>query len=87
MVSVEEIIVYGTVWCPDCIRSRRLLESKGIRYRWVDIGQDPEGQRFVEQVNGGMRSVPTIVFPDGDILVEPSNARLAAKLSSNTPEA
>lgn len=83
MALSKDIIVYGTVWCPDCIRSRGLLEARGIHYRWVDIEQDPEGRRIVEQVNGGKRRVPTIVFPDGRILVEPSNAQLAAELSVN----
>ncbi len=81
MSSSDEILVYGTTWCPDCIRARRLLEARGVRYRWVDIDEDREGRRFVEQVNGGKRSVPTIVFPEGDILVEPSNATLAARLN------
>ncbi len=83
MTSNGDIVVYGTVWCPDCIRSRRLLEARGVRYRWVDIERDPEGRRFVETVNGGKRSVPTIVFPEGDILVEPSNAQLAARLTQD----
>lgn len=81
MDSGEDIVVYGTTWCPDCVRSRRLLDEKGAIYRWVDIDDDAEARRYVERVNHGRRSVPTIVFPDGDILVEPSNARLAAKLS------
>jgi glutaredoxin len=46
----------------------------------VDIDQDPEGREYVMKVNDGSRSVPTIVFPDGSILVEPSNAELAEKL-------
>jgi thioredoxin reductase (NADPH) len=46
----------------------------------VDIQEDKEAQAYVESVNNGNRSVPTIVFPDGDIFVEPSNAQLAEKL-------
>jgi glutaredoxin len=46
----------------------------------VDIEQDPEARAYVERVNGGKRIVPTIVFGAGSILVEPSNAELAAKL-------
>lgn len=87
MTLNREIVVYGTVWCPDCIRSRRLLEARGVHYRWVDIEQDQQGRRFVERVNGGKRSVPTIVFPEGDVLVEPSNAELAARLSQHASEA
>ena len=46
----------------------------------MDIAQDPEAIAYVEEVNQGQRIVPTIVFPDGSILVEPSNAELAEKL-------
>ena len=74
------LIVYGTNWCPDCIRARRFLRKHAIPFTWVNISNDEEGDRYVLQVNAGMRSVPTIVFPDGSILVEPSNQALGEKL-------
>jgi len=81
MVSIEGVIVfYATSWCPDCRRSQRLLDSHGIPYRWVDVDKDAAARVFVEETNRGFRSVPTIVFPDGTILVEPSNRELAKKL-------
>ncbi len=75
------IIVYGTTWCPDCRRSKQFLAENRIQYTWVDIEQDPAAMAEVEQINNGKRIVPTIVFPDGDVLVEPSNEELAAKLN------
>ena len=74
------IIVYGVTWCPDCNRAKQFLGEQGIRYTWVDIEQDADAMAYVERVNNGMRSVPTIVFPDGSTLTEPSNAELAQKL-------
>ena len=47
---------------------------------WVDIDNDTEGARYVQEVNRGYRSVPTICFPDGTILVEPSDEALRSKL-------
>jgi glutaredoxin-like protein len=79
-----EIICYGTRWCPDCWRARWLLDQYQIPYKWIDIDRDPEARAYVQQINGGYRSVPTIVFPDGSILVEPSHAELAEKLSLST---
>lgn len=76
----EAIIVYGTTWCPDCKRAKQFLGEQRIHYHWVDIEQDSEAMAYVEGVNQGKRIVPTIVFPDGSILVEPSNAELARKL-------
>ncbi len=76
----DAITVYGTTWCPDCKRSKQFLGEQRIHYHWVDIERDSAAMVYVEEVNQGKRSVPTIVFLDGTILVEPSNAELAAKL-------
>lgn len=73
--------MYATAWCGDCFRARRFLEKHGVVYQYIDITGNPEATRFVEETNGGNRSVPTIVFPDGSVLVEPSDRELAAKLN------
>ena len=74
------ITVYGAPWCPDCRRSKQFLGEQRIPYIWVDIDEDEEGRKHVQAVNDGKQIIPTIVFQDGSILVEPSNADLAAKL-------
>lgn len=74
-----EIIVYGTNWCFDSRRARTFLDQHKIAYRWVDIDLDAQARAFVEQVNNGYRSVPTIIFPDGSKLVEPSLRQLMQK--------
>ena len=80
MNTQNEIKVYGADWCPDCRRAKRVLDERQAPYRWVDIDKDREGEKFVIQTNRGNRSIPTIVFSDGSILVEPSNNELSAKL-------
>ena len=74
------LIVYGTNWCGDCRRTQRFLQDNRIEFRFINIDLDKKGEQFVVAANRGMRSVPTIVFPDGSILVEPSNTQLAKKL-------
>jgi mycoredoxin len=76
------IIVYSTTWCGDCRRARRVIAEAGLTYREINIERNAEAARVVECLNGGMRSVPTILFPDGRTLVEPTNAVLAAVLRS-----
>lgn len=76
----EAITVYGADWCGDCLRAKVFLEQHAIPHVWIDVDADPEAAAFVVQVNRGFRSVPTIVFEDGSILVEPSTAELEAKL-------
>lgn len=78
------ITIYGAYWCPDCRRSKQFLGEHQIPYKWVDIEQDKAGEVYVLQKNAGKRIIPTIEFEDGSILVEPSNAELAAKLELKT---
>jgi glutaredoxin-like protein len=81
-MSETNITVYGTTWCPDCVRAKGVFAKLKVDYKWVDISNDAEARAIVEKVNKGNRSVPTIVFPDGSVLVEPSNADLEKKLAS-----
>jgi mycoredoxin len=81
-MSSQPIVIYATTWCSDCKRSRRLLDQLGASYTYIDIEHDEQAAQYVEQVNGGNRSVPTIQFADGSVLVEPSNAVLQQKLQS-----
>jgi thioredoxin reductase (NADPH) len=82
-----EITVYGADWCKDCRNSKQFLGEHQIPYQWIDIEQDKAGERFVLDKNQGKRIIPTIVFGDGSILVEPSNAQLGAKLGLKTTAA
>ena len=83
----DSIIIYGTTWCPDCKRSKQFLGDQRVHYHWVDIELDSESMAHVEEINKGKRMIPTIVFPNGDVLVEPSNAELAEKLGLSTKAA
>jgi glutaredoxin len=80
MEDISIIIVYGTTWCGDCYRTRRFLDKQSVPYRWINIDEDIDAEQIVLKLNRGMRSVPTILFPDGTMLVEPSNTALSQKL-------
>ncbi len=77
---MADVKVYGAPWCPDCRRSKQFLGEQRVAYDWIDINSDPKGLRLVEELQGGGRTIPTIVFPDGSHLLEPSNDELAQKL-------
>lgn len=83
-MNQSQVVFYGAHWCPDCRRAKQFLGEHQIPYNWVDIEQDPEGEKYVLQKNKGKRIIPTIEFPDGSILVEPTNAELATKLGLKT---
>jgi mycoredoxin len=80
MAEIKTITLYGTTWCYDCTKARRQLDELKIEYEFVNIDNNARAADYVRSVNHGNRSVPTIVFPDGKILVEPSNGELAEKL-------
>ncbi len=75
----QKITMYATTWCGDCRSAKRWFDTHGIPYEYINIEEDERAAEYVRQVNGGSRSVPTIVFPDGSILVEPNARDLAAK--------
>ncbi len=83
-MTQSEIIVYGAHWCPDCRTSKQFLGEHQIPYTWVDIEEDKQAEKLVIEKNQGKRIIPTIIFADGDFLVEPSNAQLAEKLGLKT---
>jgi thioredoxin reductase (NADPH) len=77
---MDRIKVYGAPWCPDCRRAKKFLGEHRIAYDWIDVDQDAGGLRVVQELQNGGRTIPTIVFGDGSLLLEPSNDELAAKL-------
>ena len=79
---MTQIKIYGTKWCGDTKRALRIFNERKVPYEWIDIDKDPEGEKLVKATNLGNRSVPTIFFPDGTVLVEPGNQELNEKLDS-----
>ena len=77
----QTIKIYVTTWCGDCRMAKRWFDSHGISYEYINIEEDEKAAEYVTRVNRGYQSVPTIVFPDGTILVEPGPRELASKFS------
>jgi mycoredoxin len=77
----QTIKMYVTTWCGDCRMAKRWFDARGITYESINIEEDDQAAEYVSRVNRGYKSVPTIVFPDGSILVEPSQRELASKFS------
>ena len=78
---MNKIKFYGTMWCSDCHRSKEFLDSHKIDYEYTDVDENPEFAKLITQINNGLQRVPTIIFPDGSILVEPTNKEISEKLS------
>ena len=79
-MTQQQIRMFGAPWCPDCKRAKQFLNNQRVPYEWNDIDQDEAARAYVQEVNQGKQIIPTIIFADGSILVEPSDAELADKL-------
>ena len=82
-LTPAQIVMYSTQHCPDCLRAKAFFERNNIGYLPVFLEEDHEAAAFVMKLNAGYMSVPTIVFPDGSILVEPDWEELRAKFSDS----
>jgi mycoredoxin len=80
------VTMYTTPWCGYCVRLKKLMQREGIEYTEVDIEAGPQAADIVMQANGGNRTVPTLVFPDGVALTNPSIDQVKAQLGQ-PPEA
>ena len=80
MSTAPELIVYTTATCGHCWSLKRWLQGEHIAFREIEIIDDPAAQQFVRAAANGHMSVPTVVFPSGTVLVEPSPAQVRAAL-------
>lgn len=78
------IKLYGTDWCSDCKRSKKFLGEQRVHYEYINIEEDQAGQEFVQKIQNGGMTIPTIIFDDNSTLIEPTNAELATKLGLDT---
>jgi mycoredoxin len=76
----QPLTMYTTPWCGYCKRLKRQLAADGIEMTEIDIEQDQAAAEFVMTVNNGFQTVPTVVFPDGSALTNPSAATVKARL-------
>ena len=75
------LTMYSTPWCGYCQRLKAQFGRAGIEYVEIDIEADPEAAAFVESVNGGNQTVPTVLFSDGSALTNPSIGQVEARLA------
>jgi mycoredoxin len=77
-----QLTMYTTSWCGFCRTLKKQLARAGIELAEVDIERDEAAAEFVMSVNGGNQTVPTVVFPDGTTLVNPSAAQVRERLAA-----
>jgi mycoredoxin len=78
------LTVYTTTWCGYCLRLKRMLEREQIAFTEVDIEADEAAAEVVMRINGGSRTVPTVVLPNGLTMTNPSLTQVKAGLTKVT---
>lgn len=68
----QALTIYSTTWCGYCHRLMKQLDREGVEYTSVDIERDAAAAEFVQGVNGGNQTVPTVVYADGTAATNPS---------------
>ena len=79
----DQLTIYSTPWCGYCHRLMSQLDREGVSYDVVDIEQVPDAADYVMSVNGGNQTVPTVVFPDGTALTNPSLKDVTSRLAAS----
>ena len=79
-LNSTQIVMYTTKYCSDCLRAKKFFEENNVPYKNIGLENNPEATEYVMKINNGFQSVPTIVFPDGSILIEPSWEELRRKI-------
>lgn len=80
-MTATELTMYSTTWCGYCKRLKTALKAKGIGYTEVDIELEPEAAKFVQSVNNGNQTVPTVKFADGSTMTNPSIRDVEGKIA------
>ncbi len=81
----KPIILYTSSWCAQAISVEGFLDRNEIPVQKIKIDKDPAAREKLIEINGGYASVPTLIFPDGTKLTEPSLAQLQKKLALKSP--
>jgi len=81
-----QLTMYTTTWCGFCRTLKSQLARSGIEITEIDIERDPAAAQYVMSVNGGNQTVPTVLFPDGTALTNPSANQVRARLAEVTPQ-
>ena len=80
---VPETKVVGHRWSARSSEVREFLARNLVPYRWY-TADEPEGQRLLEAAGTDGLSLPVVITPDGDPLVEPTDAELAGRVGLAT---
>jgi len=81
-MSDSNIIIYGAEWCAFCHTAMQYLDGKGVKYKYIDVDQDPKAG--LEAVNkSGQRGIPVIDLA-GDIIIGFDRPKIDASLAEHS---
>ena len=66
------VTIYTTSTCGPCVRLKRAFDEHSLAYAEINVETDVVAADWVLSVNGGTRTVPTVLFADGSTLTNPT---------------
>ena len=81
----EEITLYSSNWCAHSLSVERFLARNDVTIKRINIDGNEIARQELIEINGGYASVPTLIFPDGSKLTEPSFGEIRRKLDFEAP--
>ncbi|HFQ94367.1 MAG TPA: glutaredoxin family protein [Anaerolineae bacterium] len=81
----DSIILYASDYCSHSWAVKSFLAEYDVPVTIVNIDDDPQAREQLKAINRGYASVPTLVFPDGRQLTEPSIRQVRAELNLESP--
>lgn len=57
--DLNQIVIYGTQYCPYCVAAKQLFDAKSVEYKYIAVDNDPDLRDNILQ-RSGQRTVPQI---------------------------
>lgn len=83
------VAIFWRPGCPFCERLERGLGEDGPKATWTNIWEDPAAKEYVESLNDGNATVPTVVTKDTHFIAADPDApdQVRELLAKATPAA
>ena len=78
------IKIIGHRWSNTSHELKDMLARNQVPYKWLDLERDDEAKQYLETQSPRAPCLPVVIFPDGDVLEEPTFEQVSEKAGLQT---